>query len=50
MLLNCMGRFGWAGDEVVDIDKKLYGFMSGRGTADAVFVLRRIKETFRAKN
>ena len=37
--------------EVVDIDKMQYGFISGRGTVDAVFVLRRLnKKTFRAKN
>ena len=36
--------------EVADIDKMQYGFMSGKGTVDAVFVLRRLKETFRAKN
>ena len=36
--------------EVVDLDKMQYGFMSWRGTVDAVFVLRRLKETFRAKN
>ena len=27
-----------------------YGFMPGRGTVDAVFVLRRLSEKFRAKN
>ena len=36
--------------EVVAIDKMQYGFMSGRGTVDAVFVLRRLREKFRAKN
>ena len=36
--------------EVVDIDKMQYGFMPGRGTVDAVFVLRRLSEKFRAKN
>ena len=36
--------------EVADIDKMQYGFMSGKGTVDAVFVPRRLKETFRAKN
>ena len=36
--------------EVVDIDKMQYGFMPGRGTVDAAFVLRRLKEKFRAKN
>ena len=36
--------------EVADIDKVQYGFMSGKGTVDAVFVQRRLKETFRAKN
>ena len=36
--------------EVVDIDKMQHGFMPGRGTVDAVFVLRRLSEKFRAKN
>ena len=36
--------------EVVDIDKMQYGFMPGRGTADGVFVLRRLSEKLRAKN
>ena len=36
--------------EVVDIDKMQYGFMSGRGTVDAMFVLRRLSEKFRARN
>ena len=36
--------------ELVDIDKMQYGFMPGRGTVDAVFVLRRLTEKFRAKN
>ena len=30
--------------EVLDIDKMQYGFMPGRGTADAVFVLRKLQE------
>ena len=36
--------------EVVDIDQMQYGFMPGRGTVDAVFVLRRLTEKFKAKN
>ena len=36
--------------KVVDIDKMQYGFMPRRVTADAVFVLRRHIEQFRAKN
>ena len=36
--------------EVVDTDKRQHRFMPGRGTADAVFVLRRLGEKFRAKN
>ena len=36
--------------EVVDIDKMQYGFLPGRGTVDAVFVLRRPTEKCRAKN
>ena len=36
--------------EVVDVDKMQYGFMIGRGTADAVFVLRRLmKKTEKKK-
>ena len=35
--------------EVVDIDKMQYEFMPGRATVDAVFVLRRLSEKFRAK-
>ena len=34
---------------MVDIDKIQYGFMPGRETVDAVFVLRRLTENFRAK-
>ena len=40
------GRFR----EVVDIDKMQYGFMAERGSVDAVFVLRRLREKFKAKN
>ena len=36
--------------EMVDIDKMQYGIMPVRGTVDAVFVLRRLSEKFRAKN
>ena len=36
--------------EVVDINKMKNGFMPGRGTIDAVFVLRTLSEKFRAKN
>ena len=36
--------------EVVDIDKIQDGFMPERGTVDAVFVLRRLSEKFRAEN
>ena len=36
--------------EVVDNDKMQYGFMPGRGTVDAVFLLRRFSEKFRAKS
>ena len=36
--------------DVVEIDKMHYGYMSGRGTVDAVFVLRRLNEKFKAKN
>ena len=36
--------------ELVDIDKMQYGFILGRGTVDAVFVLQRLSEKIRAKN
>ena len=35
---------------MVDINKMQYGFMPGRGTVDAVFVLMRLTEKFTAKN
>ena len=35
--------------EVVDIDKTQYELMPGRGSVDAVFVLRRLGEKFSAK-
>ena len=34
--------------EVADIDKMQYELMPGRGTVDAVFVLMRLTEKFRA--
>ena len=40
----------WRLHELLDIDKMQHGFMSGRGTVDAVFVLRRLSEKFRVKN
>ena len=36
--------------DVVDINKTQYGFMPGRGTLDAVFVLMRLTEHLRVKN
>ena len=36
--------------EILDIHKMQYEFRPGRGTVDAVFVLRRDSEKFRAKN
>ena len=36
-------------DELADIDKMQYGFMPGRKTVDAVFILRTLSEKFRAK-
>ena len=35
--------------EVADIDKVQYGIVPRRGSVDAVFVLRRVTEKFRAK-
>ena len=35
---------------MVDVDKMQYGFMPSRRTVDAVFVLRKLTEKFRAKN
>ena len=36
--------------EVIDVDKMQYGFMPGGGTADAVFVLMKLDERFKAKD
>ena len=36
--------------EVVNSDKMQYGLMPGRGTVDAVVVLRRLPEKFRSEN
>ena len=35
---------------MVEIDKRQYGFMPDRGSVDAVFVLWRLSEKFKAKN
>ena len=35
--------------EVADIDKMQYGYLLGRGTVDAVIVLRRLTENFSQK-
>ena len=32
------------------IDDVQFGFMQGRGTTDAIFILRQLQEKFRAKN
>ena len=39
----------WHLCEVVDIDKMHYEFIPWRGTVDAVFVLRRLREKFGLK-
>ena len=51
MFSNCMRRF-WIGlcVEVVDIDIMQHGFIPGRGTVDAVFVLRRLTQKIRNQN
>ena len=36
--------------KMVKIDEMQFGFMPGRGTIDAVFILRRVQEEFRDKN
>ena len=35
--------------EIVIVDDMQFGFMPGRGTIDAVFILRRMQEEYRAK-
>ena len=35
--------------ELENIDSMQFGFMPGRGTADALFVVRRIQEKYRDK-
>ena len=51
MLLNCTKKF-WMGVlcEVVDNNTMQYRLMSGRVNVDAVFVLRRLSEKFKAEN
>ena len=36
--------------KLVDIDKMQYGFMPGKGTVAAAFILRRAAEKFRSTN
>ena len=36
--------------KLVEIDEMQFGFMPGKGTIDAVFILRRLQEEFRDKN
>ena len=50
MLLNYEKIFNGRLHNVVNIDKIQYGYMPGRENVDAVFVLRRLTEKFRAKN
>jgi len=33
----------------IDIDDMQFGFMKGKGTTDAIFIVRRMQEKFRAK-
>jgi len=33
----------------IDIDDMQFGFMKGRGTTDAIFIVRQMQENFRAK-
>ena len=32
---------------IIDLDEMQFGFMQGRGTADAIFILRRLQEAYR---
>jgi len=33
----------------IDIDNMQFGFMKGKGTTDAIFIVRQVQEKFRAK-
>ena len=35
---------------IVKIDSMQFGFMAGRGTTDAVFIVRQLQEKYLAKN
>ena len=35
---------------LVEVDDMQFGFMSGRGTTDALFIVRRMQEEYREKN
>ena len=36
--------------DTVNIDEMQFGFCSGRGTTDAIFIVRQIQEKYLAKN
>ena len=36
--------------KIVKIDSMQFGFMSGRGTTDAIFIVRQLQEKYLAKN
>ena len=39
----------WRLQEIVNMNEKQFGFQQGKSTVDAIFIIRKLQEKFRAK-